>query len=78
LPIDDDFYVRFKKIANKEYSIKIGCTFYTLDEFKNTSYKDAKTRHAISLIRKVCIPPREIDSKNPINKYRYFSNPNYD
>ncbi|PIR66339.1 MAG: hypothetical protein COU51_04465 [Parcubacteria group bacterium CG10_big_fil_rev_8_21_14_0_10_36_14] len=75
---NDDFYVRFKKIAHKKYSIKIGCTFYTLDEFKNTSYKDAKTLHAISLIRDGVYSPREIDSKIQLTNIDISLIPNYD
>lgn len=63
LQFNGDFYNRFKKIADKKYPIKIGCTFYTLDEFKNTPYKDAKTLHAILLIKKGIYSPRIKNSK---------------
>lgn len=63
LQFNGDFYTRFKKIADKKYPIKIGCTFYTFDEFKNTLYKDTKTLHAISLIKEGMYSPRINDSK---------------
>ncbi len=63
LKFDEGFYKRFKKIFGRKYPIKVGCTFYTKDEFINTPYKDAKTLHSICLIKAGVYVPR-------INKLR--------
>lgn len=78
LQFNGDFYTRFKKIADKKYPIKIGCTFYTLDEFKNTLYKDAKTLHAISLIKEGIYSPRINNFKIQLKNIDLSLIPNYD
>jgi hypothetical protein len=77
LQFNSDFYIRFKKITDKKYPIKIGCTFYTVDEFRNTLYKDAKTLHAISLIKKGIYSPRINDSKIQLKNIDTSLIPNY-
>lgn len=78
LQFNDDFYARFRKIANRKYPIKIGCTFYTLDEFKNTLYKDAKTLHTISLIKAGTYSPRINDPKIQLKNIDTSLISNYD
>jgi hypothetical protein len=78
LRFNSAFYTRFKKIIDKKYPIKIGCTFYSLNEFKNTPYKDAKTLHAISLIKAGVYSPRINNAKIQLKNIDTSLISNYD
>lgn len=75
---DHKFWKVLQKITSKKYPIKIGCTFYTLDEFKNTPYKDTKTLLSIILMKAGVYSPRIISKQLNLNKLDISLRPSFD
>jgi hypothetical protein len=78
LRFDEEFFCRLRRIIDRKYSIKIGCTFYTVHEFKNGACKDAKTLHSISFINSGIYSPRINKTANKLKDMDMSLMSNYD
>lgn len=73
----ENFWDKFKTLMKNKYEIKVGCTFYSLQEFKSDLYKDPKTLLSLNSIKAKKYIPRILSPKInleeiDLSKVKYF------